>query len=392
MRARSWSRGVVAGSAALAVAVVIGVPVLAGRLTADAGAHSTPLSHAAIATAPTTVPTTAAPSPSLSATPVSSPTGPAKPDPRTGSPDPSRPVEAKPSMSTAPGIVPWSPTVYDEKAPTLIPDTVPEPGLLPCKQADVLLTFARFQGGLTAGGISGMLTVTGKSGHRCVLQGWPTITFRGSDGRPIATALLHQPFMLPYAITMDSTQVANSMIQLRGNTSADKIATADASLPGWTSPVVLDYRGEQPHYNDAGPGTGAFALAWMFSPLNGDELSYSGLRGLIMIPTDFPAEVKPGGELLYQLNVMPALGDVALAPCIGFRESLRDSETDALVATEDHVLNCEGVGTIAKNTTVRFAMRMRVPTSAIPGRQLILYWQTVTGQDDGGSAPGIAVR
>jgi len=258
-----------------------------------------------------------------------------------------------------------------------------------CEPTDVKLSAMDFEGGLTGGGISGLVTVSARPRHRCTVQGWPATTLRDAKGDEIAVGNRHEPFTLPYAITVHDDVTATAMSQLRGNTTADQIATLDVSMPGWASPVSLPYRGEQPRNIDAGKG--AYLLTWSFVPPNGDDLSDTGLRGLIMNTRYLPTEVSAGSTLAYELDVMAVSDDVRLDPCIGYRESLIDGMTNEVLASEDHVLNCNGVGTIAPYTTVRFAMELHVPASLRPGMHVVLRWQAVTGQGDDYGYPDMTV-
>ncbi len=81
----------------------------------------------------------------------------------------------------------------------------------------------------------------------------------------------------------------------------------------------------------------------------GRSLSYVVI--LMNVPPNGPASNSPSqaGSFTFHL------------PCPSYVERLTQGRR--LVATERHVLNCAGVGTIPGNVAVRFAMQMRLPAA-----------------------------
>jgi hypothetical protein len=125
------------------------------------------------------------------------------------------------------------------------------------------------------------------------------------------------------------------------------------------------------------------------SRTNGREANqpWTALGAVQPLPTTVPA----GGTLHYQVQLAALPGHpLSLTPCPGYREQLIDSKTYAVIATEDHMLNCSGLTTITHLGT-QFDVQLSVPRSVPAGTKAWLAWQpsdpTISGTDPYTSDP-----
>ncbi len=316
--------------------------------------------------------------------------------------------------------IPWiDVTPAPPRLPTPSPIPVVPAGTPNCRAQDLR---AVFLGGnaLTGGQLIASFAFGNRSAAPCVLQGVPGLQLldaahnvipgtNGSDGRvPV------QPILLaPNLGTTEGQMVPGQAwfeIYWRVHDGAGSCANPSPSataariqLPAGGGEVMVPLA--SPRLGAIKPCGGEVGIS-PFQPVTPPPPPYSPPPHQWMPEARLPASVKAGEPLRYEVT----LRNVTAEPvrfgetCPTYREDLFPDEAltpippppgkydkpepatpaKAPLGKHRYVLNCRPVGAIAPGAGVTFAMVLDVPTSAEPGRYLLLW-----ALDEGFSTTGI---
>ena len=272
-------------------------------------------------------------------------------------------------------LVPWIDAAPPEYQPPAMPTPPPPPAdARPCRAGDVSTTV---KSGSGAGGHSVSYVYFRNVSHTtCLLAGYPTVT-ASEPGKPdvLASDGSFFQFGRPANLAPGS---GNSMLGLETDTycaarpggggGGDWYHHLDIALPGGGS-IWLNLPGSR---LDLTCGLHLTRFEDPDSPQPVPVYPLAGLTATLVLPVSAQA----GSTLDYEVDLRNStMKAVDLRPCPGYVEA-----TDgALPVKQSYALNCTPVGTIAAGQTVRFAMRLMLPSSTSPGPLRITWAMAVPG-------------
>lgn len=258
------------------------------------------------------------------------------------------------------GAVPWvnQPGQFFEPSP--LPVRYRPANAPPCTAAQVRVSPDGSNG--ATGFLLWYFTFRNVSGTTCVLRGYPHVV-ASEPGMPDVSATHNSPFirmfaederpgnMRPGGVTMLSLVTSdNCMAGATGRTLI--YHTVTITIPGGGQAVVSGAFGMQ-----CGLSTGRFAVR---QPAQHDTRSpVSGAR----VTLDLPRGAVAGTTLHYVAALTNPTGTgMVLSPCPGYQQGIGPAGKAVLLS-----LNCRAQRRIPAHQTVRFAMRLHVPTGTPTG-------------------------
>jgi hypothetical protein len=277
------------------------------------------------------------------------------------------------------GTIPWVDAPARPYQPPTVSSTPPPSDARPCTAADVA---ARFGAGSGAGGHLETLVVFRNIGtSTCVLKGYPQVVAT-EPGLPDVAATDGSFFSGGSTANMQRGQ--QTLLGLETDTYC-------AARPGGGG------GGRSYHHLDItlpGGGTVSLDRAAGFDLTCGLHLTKFFVQQPVQaaphdplsdlqVSLETPATVSAGDTLIYVADLSnPTDQPISLDRCPGYVETARPMSTPV---KEVYALNCDSVAVIAARQTVRFEMRMRIPSDTSPGT-LTVFWALAGPEEGSGSA------
>jgi hypothetical protein len=293
----------------------------------------------------------------------------------------------KPPLNTA-GEVPWAALPYSSAKPFALPGTSPQPGVPWCKTGQLSLTASEFQG--ATGSAAGALILT-NNGSPCGLQGRPTLTGHGTDGKVVATTAADDTFVVHPWFALKSGQQARTDVQIFGDGSRclGPVRTLAVDLGRGGAPLSADLvragGGDVRPRCETAPRD---KQVDHYTASAGEWTRRDGTPRLRM--SDFsadlgqqPTSVMQGTTLRYQ--VLLSTGGAKVRPCLPYREQVVALDgTQTAYGTAYFRMNCSAMG---RSSTQGYTLDMALPLPGdIPVGTYALQWQTpIQGLGSGGS-------
>lgn len=289
------------------------------------------------------------------------------------------------SASQKPSAIPWIDAVPGPLAATPSPP-IPA-GTRSCAISDLRVTYDGGQG-LGFGQETATISFVNTSGAACSLQGVPGFALLNAQGNIIPTS------PSGYRITDRSDPV---LMAARGNSRQAYVPFAwpgvDQTTGGGPCPsaeTATAIRLELPNLGGALTVSTAHATehAVTIAPCHG-SIAVGAFQALeppadttpapspFSYRLDVPASVRAGDILTYTVTITN-IGQSPAAfsdPCPSYHEDLFPINAPAppLPGKHLYLLNCQPVQHIAAGASVTFAMRLDVPSGAIPGNYTLLW-------------------
>ena len=282
----------------------------------------------------------------------------------------------KPSMpAPSQDEIRWTNDSYDYRHPPAFPGTVADLSVPWCRAIQLSLSQS-FQG--ATGSWVGVVTVTNSSTATCALQGQPAVTMVATDGTTLLSS--HpEPFFVDAWVRVAPGGGASAAVQWSPEfCHVPGVGAVRVALPHDGGSLTTPMHG--------GPRCDVDTVVPLVGHLNvdgfvGDQSEpFTPEAGLQAGIDKADASVAPGATLNYRLQLQSMdAPQIALDPCLPYRERLVDHATQHVLIEEDHLLNCGEAGSItdpASNHHTFFDLQLVVPATA-PAGDYDLLWQSV---------------
>jgi hypothetical protein len=294
------------------------------------------------------------------------------------------PANVTPSPTTAqkpprPGAtsdeVPWAATAYDYHHPPAFPGAVADPSVPWCRAAQLSLSQA-FQG--ATGNWFGGVQVRNASSTTCALQGQPAVRIEAADGRTLVSST-PEPFYVDQWVRLAPGDSAGAGVQWMQEFCHEpapaRIAVALPHNGGSLSTAMSG--APRCNLQSDPPSAGQLDVDGFLST---QDRPFTPVAGLLASVDHVSAAAIAGGVVTYRLQLQSmSTHDVALSPCLPYRERLVNTRTGHVIE-EDHLLNCAAapatMGDPMSNRATYFDMQIAVPPDA-PAGSYALVWQSV---------------
>lgn len=288
------------------------------------------------------------------------------------------------SASQKPSAIPWIDAVPGPLAATPSPP-IPA-GTQSCGTADLRVTYDGGQG-LGFGQETATISFVNTSGTACSLQGVPGLALLNAQGSIIPTnpsgyRITDRSDPVLMAARGDSRQAYvpfawPGVDQTTGGGPCPSAETATAiqlELPDLGGALTLSTAHATEHPVTIAPCHGSIAVGAFQAepPADTTPAPYPFSYRL-----DVPASVRAGDILSYTVTITN-VGQSPAAfsdPCPSYHEDLFpiSPQDGPLPGKHLYLLNCQPVQPIAAGSSVTFAMRLGVPSAAIPGKYTLLW-------------------
>jgi hypothetical protein len=266
------------------------------------------------------------------------------------------------------GTVPWvnrpAPPPMSDPAPS--PIALPPANARPCTATDVRVHFLRQEGG--GGTAAHIFTFRNVGKSTCLLQGYPSLIATGAgqpdlsaehDAHPLLSVNERAANIAPGQVASVNLETNNGCWPQARDTFYDRVVF---SLPGGSMSVRLSK--DDRLYAACGLGAGKFYVKQQYTSPQPNPLT--GLQASL----ELPSEALAGSTLVYVVDLHnPTPRTVPLSPCPGYGESAAFPAR----ADESYALNCDSVQRIGPHSSIRYEMRLKVP-SDVPTGSYQLDW------------------
>lgn len=270
------------------------------------------------------------------------------------------------------GTVPWIATPGRGTLPGAT-RTPPPVNARPCTTADVSARVAPTGDlrGVNGGFVGTLVTFRNVSPSACVLTGYPH-TRATEPGRRDVTARTGSVYQLSTDVSENMNSGASTQLIVETGRYCDANPGGGAAAVPYRH-LAIDLPGGGTTHLTTG-GTRALNLVcglrvsrfFVRQPDQAEAISpVAGLRVRLRLP----ATVRAGTTLEYVAELdNTTTGPISLHPCPSYTQIAR---TTVPIAKNPYLLNCTSVSAIAAHQSVRFAMTLRVPATAAPGRAVV---------------------
>lgn len=289
------------------------------------------------------------------------------------------------STSQKTTVIPWIDAVPGPLAAT--PSPVILAGTRSCETSDLRITYDGGQG-LGFGQETATISLVNTSVTACSLQGVPGLTLLNARGNTIPTnpsgyLITDRSDPVLMAARGDSRQAYvpfawPGVDQTTGGGPCPSAETAVAirlELPNQGGALTLSTAHATLHPVTIAPCHGSIAVGAFQAaapPVDTTPAPYPFSYRL-----DVPASVRAGDILSYTVTITN-VGQSPAAfsdPCPSYHEDLFPTNAQAMPLPGKHLylLNCQPVQHIAPGASVTFAMKLDVPSAAVPGTYTLLW-------------------
>jgi len=303
------------------------------------------------------------------------------------------------SPSPAPDYVPWLPLAVSGNFPQAAPATpappVPIPAGTPLCRASGLQGILYTTMAATGAQEASVILIRNAGSSQCYLDGYPNVTVLDAHGKVLAHAegssnegtyfpdwpevqvLLEPvtPKLIPGPVDLQSLRGQADINVQWYDCSLPHAAELLLDLPNAGGTLTVAYAFQPPHYGGCDGGNPGIVLTR--GPLS--PAGYIWQPDQSYLSVDFaisaPASVKAGSTLEFFVTVTNSdQSDYVLDPCPDYTVILGSK-----VAVSAYQLNCGPVGRIAPGASVKFQIKLAVP-SQVPPRQYSLTWSLGDGR------------